>query len=97
MNWLDRIIINKCHILLNIQLDFWQKLQKLCKVIEFAIQLVLLIAILLISKESKLLSMISIGELLIFWDQTIWHNIAYSMCICKKKNIDEVIMQRVGQ
>ena len=64
---------------------------------EFAVQLVLLIAILLISKESKLLSMISIGGLLIFCDQTIWHNIVYSMCRCDGKNIDEVIMQRVGQ
>ena len=68
MNRLDRIVIDKCHILLNTWLDFWQKLQKLRKVMEFAVQLVLLIAILLISKEGKLLSMISIGVLLIFCD-----------------------------
>jgi superfamily II DNA helicase RecQ len=97
MDRLDRIVIDECHILLNTRLDFRRKLQKLRKVVEFAVQLVLLTATLPPSKESELLSMISIEGPLIFRDRTTRHNIAYSVCKCEAENIDEVVMQRVQQ
>ncbi|KAH0551515.1 hypothetical protein GP486_007269 [Trichoglossum hirsutum] len=66
MDRLDRIVIDECHVLLNTQLDFRRKLQKLRKMVEFMAQLVLLTATLPPSKESELLSMISIEAPLMF-------------------------------
>jgi hypothetical protein len=70
MNQLDKIVIDECHILLNTRLNFRQKLQKLKKLVEFTVQLVLLTAILLSSKEVELFSMISIEALIVFRDIT---------------------------
>jgi superfamily II DNA helicase RecQ len=97
MDRLDRIVIDECHILLNTRLDFRRKLQKLRKVVEFAVQLVLLTATLPPSKKSELLSMISIEAPIMFRDKTTRHNIAYSVLQCEAKEIDEVVMKIVSR
>jgi superfamily II DNA helicase RecQ len=91
MDRLDRIVIDECHILLNTRLDFRRKLQKLRKVVEFAVQLVLLTATLPVSKESELLSMISIEGPVMFREQTTRHNIAYSIRRCNAEDIDDMV------
>jgi superfamily II DNA or RNA helicase len=95
MDRLDRIVIDECHVLLNTQLDFRRKLQKLKKLVEFTVQLVLLTATLPPSKESELLSMISIEAPLMFRDMTSRHNIAYTVQQCKAKDIDQTVMNIV--
>lgn len=95
MDRLDRIVIDECHILLNTRLDFRRKLQKLRKVVEFAVQLVLLTATLPVSKESELLSMISIEGPLMFRERTTRHNIAYSIRRCNVEELDEVVREIV--
>jgi len=95
MDRLDRIVIDECHILLNTRLDFRRKLQKLRKVVEFTVQLVLLTATLPISKESELLSMISIEAPIMFREHTTRHNIAYAVQRCQAEHVDEVVMQLV--
>src|SRR5579862_514407 len=97
MDRLDRIVIDECHILLNTRLDFRRKLQKLRKVVEFAVQLVLLTATLPISKESELLSMISIEAPVMFREHTTRHSIAYAVQRCQAEHMDEVVMQLVGR
>ncbi|KAH0544389.1 hypothetical protein GP486_008517, partial [Trichoglossum hirsutum] len=93
MDRLDRIVIDECHILLNTRLDFRRKLQKLRKMVEFTAQLVLLTATLPPSKESELLSMISIEAPLMFRDMTSRHNIAYAVQKCKAKDIEQEVIR----
>ncbi|KAH0558842.1 hypothetical protein GP486_004521 [Trichoglossum hirsutum] len=91
MDRLDRIVIDECHILLNTQLDFRRRLQNMRKVVEFNVQLVLLTATLPVSKESELLSMISIEAPLIFREGTTRHNIAYKVRRCNAEDINDVV------
>jgi len=95
MDRLDRIVIDECHIVLNTRLDFRRKLQKLGKVVEFTVQLVLLTATLPPSKEAELLSMMSIEAPLMFRDMTSRHNIAYSIRQCEVKDIDQAVIDLV--
>ncbi|KAH0553468.1 hypothetical protein GP486_006460, partial [Trichoglossum hirsutum] len=91
MDRLDRIVIDECHVLLNTRLDFRRKLQKLRKMVEFTVQLVLLTATLLPSKEAELLSMISIEAPLMFRDMTSRHNIAYTVQQHDAKDIEQQV------
>jgi superfamily II DNA helicase RecQ len=95
MDRLDRIVIDECHILLNTRLDFRRKLQKLRKIVEFAVQLVLLTATLPVSKESELLSMMSIEAPIIFRDRTSRHNIAYVVRRCQWEDVDSIVKEIV--
>ncbi|KAH0551482.1 hypothetical protein GP486_007302 [Trichoglossum hirsutum] len=91
MDRLDRIVIDECHILLNTRLDFRRKLQKLHKMVEFTVQLVLLTATLPPSKEAELLSMISIEAPLMFQDITSRHNITYTVQQHDAKDIKQQV------
>ena len=96
MDRLDRIVVDECHVLLNIRMDFRRKLQKLRKLVEFTTQLVLLTATLPPSKESELLSSISIEAPLIFRDMTSRHNIAYTVQQCVAEDIDAEIKNLIS-
>ncbi|KAH0548035.1 hypothetical protein GP486_008223 [Trichoglossum hirsutum] len=91
MDRLDRIVIDECHVLLNTRLDFRRKLQKLRKMVEFTVQLVLLTATLPPSKEAELLSMISIEAPLMFRDMTSRHNIVYTVQQYDAKDIEQQV------
>jgi superfamily II DNA helicase RecQ len=91
MDRLDRIVIDECHVLLNTRLDFRRKLQKLRKMVEFTVQLVLLTATLPPSKEAELLSMISIEAPLMFRDMTSRHNIIYTVQQHDTKDIEQQV------
>jgi len=97
MDRLDRIVIDECHVLLNTRLDFRRKLQKLKKLVEFKVQLVLLTATLPPSKESELFSMISISGPFMFRDMTSRHNIAYIVQRCQAKDVEQEVIEIVGR
>lgn len=97
MDRLDRIVIDECHVLLNTRLDFRRKLQKLRKVVEFTVQLVLLTATLPPSKESELLSMISIEGPVMLRDMTSRHNIRYAVRQYSAEKIDQIAVDIVSR
>src|ERR1700743_2888595 len=64
--------------------------------VEFNVQLVLLTATLPPSKETELLSMISIEAPIMFRDMTSRHNITYAFRRCQAEDIKQQVMEIVS-
>jgi RecQ family ATP-dependent DNA helicase len=99
MDRLDRIVIDECHVLLNTRLSFRKQLQKLQKLIQFTVQMVLLTATLPPSKEGELREMMCLEAPLMIRDLTSRPNIAYNIRICSgtKDERDQMVVELVRQ
>src|SRR5436309_3473959 len=99
MDRLDRIVIDECHVLLNTRLSFRKQLQKLQKLIQFTVQMVLLTATLPPSKESELREMMCLEAPLMIRDLTSRPNIAYDIRTCSgtEDKRDEMVVELVRQ
>jgi superfamily II DNA helicase RecQ len=96
---LERIVIDKCYMILE-SIDQWRpKVQQLREIARRGVQVLYLTATLLPSKEAAFHEAIGVLEREMFTlrDRTVWPNIAYTVVGYEKKEEDEEVQQLVEE
>jgi superfamily II DNA helicase RecQ len=100
---LDRIVIDKCHIVLNRRYTFRKQMQQLSRLAAAKTQMVLLTATLPPSEEDELFRRMYVEreQVTLFQAATARTNVAYQVIqvgkAAKKKEVDEMVLRMVRQ